>query len=164
MAAHAGRRGQVMQDGPTDSNAHLRNFDALSKWRLCVLQCYLGEWVMIACTSCCRRSLCTEHNSRLARGDGAKRRGTGSFHIPHRLNADERPVYEAAKKRVSVAGSVTMPWSPCHDGADHGGTCLWSKHPCDTLPGLPTIAAKSGAENTQVGDITGSLSRAAHSP
>lgn len=37
---------------------------------------------------------------RLSKGGAAKRRGTGSFHIPHRLNSDERPVYEAAKKKV----------------------------------------------------------------
>lgn len=36
---------------------------------------------------------------RLSKGGAAKRRGTGSFHIPHRLNSDERPVYEAAKKK-----------------------------------------------------------------
>ncbi|KAF8071014.1 hypothetical protein HT031_001095 [Scenedesmus sp. PABB004] len=40
---------------------------------------------------------------RLSRGDGAKRRGTGNFNIPHRLNADERPVYEAAKKKGFLA-------------------------------------------------------------
>lgn len=27
-------------------------------------------------------------------------RGTGNFNIPHRLNSDERPVMEAAKKKV----------------------------------------------------------------
>lgn len=37
---------------------------------------------------------------RLSKGDGAKVRGTGSRDIPHRLNADERPVYESAKKKV----------------------------------------------------------------
>lgn len=37
---------------------------------------------------------------RLSKGGAAKRRGTGSFNIPHRLNSDERPVYEAAKKKV----------------------------------------------------------------
>ncbi len=37
---------------------------------------------------------------RLSRGDGARKRGTGNFNIPHRLNQDERPVYEAAKKKV----------------------------------------------------------------
>src|SRR5690348_9661925 len=37
---------------------------------------------------------------RLSRGEGVKRkRGTGSFHIPHRLNSEERPVYETAKKK-----------------------------------------------------------------
>jgi hypothetical protein len=37
---------------------------------------------------------------RLSRGEGVKRkRGTGSFHIPHRLNSDERPVFETAKKK-----------------------------------------------------------------
>jgi hypothetical protein len=40
---------------------------------------------------------------RLSKGGAAKRRGTGSFHIPHRLNSDERPVYEAAKKKVCGA-------------------------------------------------------------
>lgn len=63
---------------------------------------------------------------RLSKGDGAKKRGmycchpipepneqynctsvvvaagTGNFNIPHRLNLDERPVYEAAKKKVRV--------------------------------------------------------------
>jgi hypothetical protein len=47
---------------------------------------------------CCWRVRCPAH--RLARGEGARRRGTGSHNIPHRLNADERPAYEAAKKRV----------------------------------------------------------------
>lgn len=41
---------------------------------------------------------------RLSKGGAAKRRGTGSFHIPHRLNSDERPVYEAAKKKASSFG------------------------------------------------------------
>eukprot|EP00775_Hariotina_reticulata_P007501 gene7501-7711_t len=36
---------------------------------------------------------------RLSKGGAAKNRGTGNFNIPHRLNADERPVYEAAKKK-----------------------------------------------------------------
>ncbi|WIA11743.1 hypothetical protein OEZ85_011838 [Tetradesmus obliquus] len=36
---------------------------------------------------------------RLSKGDGAKKRGTGNYNIPHRLNSDERPVYEAAKKK-----------------------------------------------------------------
>ena len=37
---------------------------------------------------------------RLSRGEGAKVRGTGCRDIPHRLNADERPAYDAAKKKV----------------------------------------------------------------
>jgi hypothetical protein len=36
---------------------------------------------------------------RLTRGEGAKRRGTGSRDVPHRLNADERAVWELSKKR-----------------------------------------------------------------
>ena len=39
---------------------------------------------------------------RLSKGDGAKIRGTGSREIPHRLNADERPLFETAKKKASV--------------------------------------------------------------
>jgi hypothetical protein len=44
---------------------------------------------------------------RLGRGEGARRRGTGSFHIPHRLAAGERPVYDAAKDKgfLAVRGS-----------------------------------------------------------
>lgn len=42
-------------------------------------------------------------SSRLSRGEGASVRGTGSRSIPHRLNADERRVYESAKKKVCVA-------------------------------------------------------------
>lgn len=38
---------------------------------------------------------------RLSRGEAAKIRGTGSRDIPHRLNAEERPSYESAKKKVS---------------------------------------------------------------
>lgn len=49
---------------------------------------------------------------RLSKGGAAKRRGTGSFHIPHRLNSDERPVYEAAKKKVGGANHSAGPHVP----------------------------------------------------
>ncbi|KAG1671054.1 hypothetical protein FOA52_000725 [Chlamydomonas sp. UWO 241] len=44
---------------------------------------------------------------RLSRGDGAKVRGTGSRNIPHRLNADEKGTYAAAKKKgfLTVRGT-----------------------------------------------------------
>ncbi len=41
-----------------------------------------------------------EDVERLSRGDAAKVRGTGSRQIPHRLNAEERELYDAAKKKV----------------------------------------------------------------
>lgn len=34
--------------------------------------------------------------------------GTGNFNIPHRLNSDERPVYEAAKKKVSCSACLLL--------------------------------------------------------
>jgi hypothetical protein len=37
---------------------------------------------------------------RLSKGGGARKRGTGNTNIPHRLNNEERPVYESAKKKV----------------------------------------------------------------
>ena len=37
---------------------------------------------------------------RLTRGEAAKRRGTGSRDVPHRLNADERAVWDLAKVRA----------------------------------------------------------------
>ncbi len=40
---------------------------------------------------------------RLARGEGAKRRGTGSFHVPHRLNTEERSKFAAAKSAGYLA-------------------------------------------------------------
>jgi hypothetical protein len=40
---------------------------------------------------------------RLSRGEGAKRRGTGNHHIPHRLSLEERPVFESSKKRGFLA-------------------------------------------------------------
>jgi hypothetical protein len=49
------------------------------------------------------------------RGEGAKRRGTGSFHIPHRLSADERPIFEASKKKVRhtvAVRSCELPHAP----------------------------------------------------
>jgi hypothetical protein len=55
---------------------------------------------------------------RVSKGGAAKRRGTGSFHIPHRLNSDERPVYEAAKKKVSAQPAH-------HDTRPHGGKGRW---------------------------------------
>lgn len=44
---------------------------------------------------------------RISSGDAAKVRGTGSRLIPHRLNAEERQLYDAAKKRgyLSVRGT-----------------------------------------------------------
>jgi hypothetical protein len=33
-------------------------------------------------------------------GGAAKKRGTGSRNIPHRINTDERAVYDAAKKKA----------------------------------------------------------------
>lgn len=36
---------------------------------------------------------------RLTRGESAKRRGTGSREVPHRLNADERAIWDLARKR-----------------------------------------------------------------
>jgi hypothetical protein len=40
---------------------------------------------------------------RLSRGEGAKRRGTGNSRIPHRLSAEERPIYDSSKKKVGRA-------------------------------------------------------------
>ena len=40
----------------------------------------------------------------ISRGDAAKRRGTGSRQVPHRLNADERKLYELAKQKASQLG------------------------------------------------------------
>lgn len=40
---------------------------------------------------------------RISRGDAAKVRGTGSRQIPHRLNAEERTLYEQAKKKVRTS-------------------------------------------------------------
>ena len=37
---------------------------------------------------------------RLSLGKGARKRGTGSRHIPHRLNQDERQLYNQAKKNL----------------------------------------------------------------
>ncbi len=38
---------------------------------------------------------------RSCRGKSAKTRGTGSRNVPHRLNSDERKIYELAHKKVS---------------------------------------------------------------
>ena len=43
---------------------------------------------------------------RLTRGEAAKRRGTGSRDVPHRLNADERVSWELAKVRTFALGSA----------------------------------------------------------
>ena len=43
-----------------------------------------------------------EDVERLTRGEAAKRRGTGSRAVPHRLNADERALWDLAKVRVHV--------------------------------------------------------------
>jgi len=56
---------------------------------------------------------------RLSKGGASKRRGTGSFHIPHRLNSDERPVYEASKKKAS-GGVEPLPVAVGRRGADAG--------------------------------------------
>lgn len=48
----------------------------------------------------------------LSRGDAAKERGTGSREIPHRLNADERKIYDIAKEKVPsilVLGGRSVP-------------------------------------------------------
>lgn len=42
------------------------------------------------------QNICCTHPA----GDGAKRRGTGSRQVPHRLNADERKQYDLAKQKV----------------------------------------------------------------
>ena len=36
----------------------------------------------------------------IGRGNAAKQRGTGSRRVPHRLNADERKLYELAKQKA----------------------------------------------------------------
>jgi hypothetical protein len=41
---------------------------------------------------------------RLSAGEAAKVKGTGHRDIPHRLNAEERPVYESAKRKVGCVG------------------------------------------------------------
>ena len=47
---------------------------------------------------------------RLSKGGGARKRGTGNTNIPHRLNNEERPVYESAKKKVGdIKGSNLQP-------------------------------------------------------
>ncbi len=37
---------------------------------------------------------------RIARGDAARVRGTGSRDVPHRLNQEERKLYDAAKRKA----------------------------------------------------------------
>ena len=54
---------------------------------------------------------------RLSSGGAAKKRGTGSFHVPHRLSADERPPFAAAKK----AGFLSVRGSGGRRGAKRGG-------------------------------------------
>eukprot|EP01025_Chloroclados_australasicus_P000722 TRINITY_DN10278_c0_g3_i1.p1 TRINITY_DN10278_c0_g3~~TRINITY_DN10278_c0_g3_i1.p1 ORF type:complete len:350 (+),score=27.60 TRINITY_DN10278_c0_g3_i1:60-1052(+) len=60
------------------------------------------------CRQICRMSLANKRKKvfrplidnveRLSKGDGAKKRGTGSRIVPHRLNVDERKMFELAKK------------------------------------------------------------------
>ena len=45
----------------------------------------------------------------LSRGDAAKERGTGSRQIPHRLNADERKIYDIAKSKAWLS-SCALFW------------------------------------------------------
>jgi hypothetical protein len=46
---------------------------------------------------------------RLTRGEAAKRRGTGSREVPHRLNAEERAVWDLAKVRC------VLHWTRVHE-------------------------------------------------
>jgi hypothetical protein len=44
---------------------------------------------------------------RISQGDAARRRGTGSRAVPHRLNAEERKAYDIARQKgvLTIAGS-----------------------------------------------------------
>ena len=67
---------------------------------------------------------------RIARGDAAKVRGTGSRMIPHRLNQEERKLFEFAKKKVSEtpralgAGAENACWA-CISGP---GGCAMQRY------------------------------------
>lgn len=43
----------------------------------------------------------------ISRGDAAKSRGTGSRQVPHRLNAEERKLYDLAKQKASQLECAT---------------------------------------------------------
>lgn len=65
---------------------------------------------------------------RLSRGEGAKVRGTGCRDIPHRINAEERPAFDAAKKKV--CGGVWTTHAHAAPGHACGQLGQQRKHAC----------------------------------
>lgn len=78
---------------------------------------------------------------RLSKGGAAKRRGTGSFHIPHRLNSDERPVYEAAKKK----GYLQVRGTGYRKGRKGHPICNIYRQVCGCEPSVPLCWQYAGA-------------------
>ena len=64
-----------------------------------------GRGVTAAAPDSARPDL--EDVERLTRGEAARKRGTGSREVPHRLNAEERSVWDLAKRRNYMALSGT---------------------------------------------------------
>ncbi|GBF92778.1 hypothetical protein Rsub_05397 [Raphidocelis subcapitata] len=91
---------------------------------------------------------------RLSRGEGATKRGTGNSNIPHRLSAEERPVFESSKKKgyLAVRGTGAR---KAHARHGHPLPNSWRQH-CDAR-GLPCVVIEQdrsgGGEDTVVVDL-----------
>ena len=82
---------------------------------------------------------------RISRGDAAKRRGTGSRAVPHRLNEAERLAWELAKRRyfVTLAGSG---YRRERKGSPLGNS--WRQF-CDANA-FPAVSVQQGEASTSV--------------
>lgn len=87
---------------------------------------------------------------RLSFGKGARKRGTGSRHVCHRLNQEERKLYEFAKQ----AGYLTVKGTGYRKERKGSPVCNTFRQRCDALEQVCVVVEKRAVEDTVVIDFS----------